>query len=200
VQEIVRAQTLLYCIDLDRCCCGGGDRCHHEDERHGRPQSSVVARKSAGLLALKAPKRDIAGLDEPGNLLAPVSDADVFDTNERCLVPEKALQRLEADRDAIGGKVVMLADGLQQSYSDTWRLKAHVAPVRVSSVVAHLFSDASGSKWNADVIEFDADGCAMSRTLVPARSGTDFLRAPLAAGSRLFLGTAALVTAMAGQG
>jgi hypothetical protein len=48
----------------------------------GRSRSSVVAGKVAGLLALKAPKRDIAGLDEPGNLLAPVSDADVFDTNE----------------------------------------------------------------------------------------------------------------------
>jgi hypothetical protein len=114
----------------------------------GRAQNSVSAGKSVGLLAPKAPKRDIAGLDEPGHLLAPVSDADVFDTNERCLAREKVLQRLQADQDAVGGKAVMLADGLQQSFSDAWRLKARVAPVRVSSVVAHLFSDTSGSEWN----------------------------------------------------
>ena len=71
--------------------------------------------------------RDNAGLDEPSNLLAPVSDANVFDTGERCLAPKKVLQRLQADQDAVGGKVVMLADGLQQSFSDAWRLKARVA-------------------------------------------------------------------------
>jgi hypothetical protein len=153
-------------------------------ENASHPYNSVSAGKSAvGLFALRAPKRDIAGLDEPGNLLAPVSDADVFDTNERCLAPEKVLQRLEADRDAIGGKVVMLADGLQQSFSDAWRVKAHVVPVRVSSVVAHLFSDASGSEWNADVIEIDANGCAMSRTLVPGEIWNGLLETAI--GSRV---------------
>jgi hypothetical protein len=61
----------------------------------------------------------------------------------------------------------MLADGLQQSFSDAWRREAHVASVQVSSVVAHLFADDTGTDWSADVIEFDAKGCAMSRTIVP---------------------------------
>jgi len=100
-----------------------------------------------------------------------VTGTSIFKGNlgsgEICLPPQKVLERLQADQKAMGGKTVMLADGLQQSFSDAWRREAHVASVRVSTVVAHLFSDETGSEWNADVVEFDASGCAMSRTLVP---------------------------------
>jgi hypothetical protein len=33
-------------------------------------------------------------------------------------------------------------------------------------VVAHLFTDPTGTEWNADVFEFDANRCAVSRTLM----------------------------------
>jgi hypothetical protein len=84
-----------------------------------------------------------------------------------CLAPQKVLERMQELQNIIGGKTVMLTDGLQQSFADEWRREAHVAPVKVSSMVAHLFSDATGENWKADVVEFDAKGCAMSRTLVP---------------------------------
>jgi hypothetical protein len=132
---------------------------------------SLTVAKAVERVMLKSDHRDIAGLDEPANLQAPVSGASVFKASlgngETCLIPQKVLERLQADQKTMGGKTVMLADGLQQSFADVWRREAHVAPVRVSTVVAHLFSDATGTEWNADVVEFDAKGCAMSRTLVP---------------------------------
>ena len=88
-------------------------------------------------------------------------------SGESCLPQQNVLDHLQADEKSMGGKTVMLADGLQQSFSDVWRREAHVAAVHVSSVVAHLFADDTGTDWSADVIEFDAQGCAMSRTIVP---------------------------------
>jgi hypothetical protein len=66
-----------------------------------------------------------------------------------------------------GGQVVLLEDGLEQSFADQWRREAHIPTVQVSGVVAHVFGDLSGGDWAADVVEFDKAGCAMSRTLVP---------------------------------
>jgi len=131
-------------------------------------RTSAPAARSVKLLALKAPKRDMAGLDEPPYLQAPVSDTNAFDANQGCLSPQQVIDRLQADREAIGGKLVVLAEGLQQSFSNGWRLRVHVAPVQVSSVVAHLFPGPGLlGEWSADIVEFDANGSAMSRTLVP---------------------------------
>jgi hypothetical protein len=70
----------------------------------------------------------------------------------------------------------LLSGGLRQSLSDVWRRKAHAKTVRVSSVVAHLFPDETGTEWTADVVEFDAKGCAMTRTLVPGNVWNALLR------------------------
>ena len=136
----------------------------HQRVNRAAKADALVSSSELKLLALKVPGVDIAGIDEPTTLAGPVSGTDVFDTNQSCVSPEGVLDRFQADQKAMGGKVVMLAEGLQQSFSDAWRLKASVAPVRVSSVVAHVFS--IGSDWHADVVEFDINRCAMSRTLV----------------------------------
>ena len=78
----------------------------------------------------------------------------------------------------MGGKVVMLTDGLQQSFSDAWRVKALVAPVKVSSMLVHLF-EGPADEWVADVIEFDGNRCAMSRTLVPSGAWNELIQAAL---------------------
>ena len=144
------------------------------------PTPFFTAESGVGLFAPDARRRQIAGHDEPESLPAPVSDTNVFDTDQSCLGPQEVLERLQTDRKLMGGKLVMLADGLQQSFSDAWRHKTHLASVRVSSVDAHLFSDDTGSEWNADVIEFDAKGCAMSRTLVPGEDWNALLKAAFA--------------------
>jgi hypothetical protein len=142
---------------------------------------SPAAVKTVERVVLKSHKRDVAGLDEPASLQAPVVTNTIFkaslDATTSCVSPQNVLDHLQADRKTMGGKTVMLADGLQQSFADAWRRDARVPSVKVSSVVAHLFSDETGTDWNADVIEFDAKGCAMSRTLVPGDLWNALLKA-----------------------
>ena len=135
-------------------------------------QTPLSAGESVPRLVVKARER-ITGLGERANLRVPV-EASI--AGQSCLPPQKMVERLQADQEATGGKLVLLADGLQQSFSDVWRRKANVEPVRVSSVVAHLFPDETGTEWNADVVEFDSKGCAMSRTLVPGDVWNALLR------------------------
>jgi hypothetical protein len=145
------------------------------------PSPAVV--KKVERVLLKSHVRDVAGLDEPASLQAPVTTTTVFKASlgggASCVSAQKVLDRLQTDQKTMGGKTVMLADGLQQSFADAWRREAHVSSVKVSTVVAHLFSDESGTDWNADVVEFDASGCAMSRTLVPGDIWNALLKAAI---------------------
>ena len=150
----------------------------HQRVKWGGQGRPLVSSSEIKRLALKAPERDPAGIDEPTTV--EVIDTDVFGTNQSCLAPEEVVHRFQADQDVMGGKVVMLTEGLQQSFSDAWRVKALVAPVKVSSIVAHLF-EGPAEEWAADVIEFDANRCAMSRTLVPSGAWNELIKAALGA-------------------
>ena len=152
----------------------------HQRVKWGGQGRPLVSSSEIKRLALKAPEGDLAGIDEPTTIEAPVSVTDVFGTNQSCLAPEDVVHRFQADQNVMGGKVVMLTEGLQQSFSDAWRLKALVAPVKVSSIVAHLF-EGPAEEWAADVIEFDANRCAMSRTLVPSGAWNELIKAALGA-------------------
>ena len=150
----------------------------HQRVKRGGQGRPLVSSSEIKRLVLKAPERDPAGIDEPTTV--EVIDTDVFGTNQSCLAPEKVIHRFQADQNVMGGKVVMLTEGLQQSFSDAWRLKALVTPVKVSSIVAHLF-EGPAEEWAADVIEFDANRCAMSRTLVPSGAWNELIKAALGA-------------------
>jgi hypothetical protein len=152
----------------------------HQRVNRAAKADALVSSRELERLALKVPGWDMAGVDEPASLPAPVSDTDVFDANQGCLAPSEAVRRFQSERSAVGGKVVMLVEGLQQSFSDAWRLQVHVAPVKVSSVLAHLF-EGPAEEWVADVIEFDAKQCAMSRTLVPGDAWNELIGAALGA-------------------
>ena len=150
----------------------------HQRVNRAAKADALVSSSEVKRLALKAPARDLAGIDEPTTVEAPVSDTDVLGTNQTCVAPEEVLHRFQADQDIMGGKVVMLTDGLQQSFSDAWRVKALVAPVKVSSMLVHLF-EGPADEWVADVIEFDGNRCAMSRTLVPSGAWNELIQAAL---------------------
>ena len=150
----------------------------HQRVNRAAKADALVSSSEIKRLALKAPEGDLAGIDEPTTIEAPVSVTDVFGTNQSCLAPEEVVHRFQADQNVMGGKVVMLTDGLQQSFSDAWRLRALVAPVKVSSIVAHPF-EGPAEEWAADVIEFDANRCAMSRTLVPSGAWNELIKAAL---------------------
>jgi hypothetical protein len=152
----------------------------HQGVNRAAKADALVSSSELEQLALRVPEPDIAGIDEPTMLQAPVSDTDVFDTNQGCLAPEKAVQRFQSEQSVAGGKLVMLAEGLQQSFSDAWRVKTHVTPVKVSSILVHLF-EGPAEQWVADVIEFDANKCAMSRTLVPGEAWNELIEAALGA-------------------
>jgi len=124
---------------------------------------------------------DAATIDTDG-LPVPVSGsisqmfAIAFGDREFCLSRDAVVSRLSKQAESLGGQVVVLEDGLEQSFADQWRREAHVPTVRVSSVVAHLFGDSAEGDWSADVVEFDGSGCAMSRTIVPGDIWTGLLK------------------------
>jgi hypothetical protein len=148
----------------------------HQRVNRAAKADALVSARELKQLALNIPGRDPAGMDEPTTIPAPINETDVFGTNQGCLAPEKVLHRFQADQNVIGGKVVLLIDGMQQSFADAWRVKAHVAPVKVSSILAHLF-EGPAEQWAADVIEFDANRCAMSRTIVSGDVWNTLLKA-----------------------
>jgi hypothetical protein len=151
----------------------------HQRVNRAAKADALVSATDREQLVLKVPEGDLAGVDEPTTLQAPVGETDVFDTSQGCVAPEKAVQRFQSEQSVVGGKVVMLTEGLQQSFSDAWRAKTHVTPVKVSSILAHLF-EGPAEQWAADVIEFDANKCAMSRTLVSGADWNALLKAAFA--------------------
>lgn len=124
---------------------------------------------------------DAATIDAEG-LPVPVSGsiaqmfAVAFGDKQSCLSRDEVVAQLSKQAKSFGGQVVVLEDGLEQSFADQWRREAHVPTVRVSSIVAHLFGDRQEGDWSADVVEFDGSGCAMSRTMVPGDIWTDLLK------------------------
>jgi hypothetical protein len=124
---------------------------------------------------------DAATIDQDGApvpVSGPVSQmfAVAFGDKNACLTRDDVVLQLNGQAKEYGGQVVVLEDGLEQSFADQWRREAHVPTVRVSSVVAHLFGDRQDGDWAADVVEFDKTGCAMSRTMVPGDVWTDILQ------------------------
>jgi hypothetical protein len=89
------------------------------------------------------------------------------------------IRTLQADQEVLTGKLVMLTDGLQQSFSHLWRQRTHARQVPVSRVIALLLADESQGQWKADVVEFDVNGCAMSRTLMPGNLWNVLLKAAI---------------------
>ena len=122
---------------------------------------------------------------QPGNDdtagVIPVVSNDLFVARDgapagACLSQDEVLNNLTLDVAKDGGKTYVLGDGLDQAFANAWRSGASIAPVKVSGIVAHIFHDKGGSEWAADVIEIGADGCAISRTLLPGDQWSSLLK------------------------
>lgn len=81
-----------------------------------------------------------------------------------CLTDDDVVRRLNDEQRKVGGETVTLVDGLDQAFADEWRRQAALETVAVSAVFAHVIGD--GGDAIVDVVELDAKGCAMSRTLL----------------------------------
>ena len=123
--------------------------------------------------------------DDGADFATPVTDAALFvsETAGACVTADEVVTRLQADRAAIGGETVMLADGLEQAFADAWRRQVELTPVSVSTVVAHVFKRDAASAAAVDVVEIDNAGCAMTRTILSGDEWAHLLQAAAGVGA-----------------
>jgi hypothetical protein len=80
-----------------------------------------------------------------------------------------------ADQAEIGGRTFDFVSGRGQKLADLWRDRTGVGRIAVSSIMTHVFFDRGADEWTADQVEFDAGGCAISRTLLPGAAWAELL-------------------------
>ena len=125
--------------------------------------------------------------DSAGNMLsppAPEMSAKLFDPieeakNPTCPTTDEVIgHHISATSDLKSGNVKRLAGNLPQAFADAWREQLHMKRTPVSAVVAQPFNLSSASGGPAlDVTEFGANGCAFSRTIMPAAIFVEILKA-----------------------
>ena len=90
-----------------------------------------------------------------------------FGTKAECVPIGTVAHQMLIDEHRVGGRTLALADGMDQAFADQWRHLAHMAPVKVRIVLAHGFTiDSQPADVVIDTVEFDEQGCAISRTLL----------------------------------
>jgi hypothetical protein len=148
-----------------------------------------VALATAIILAISAPDsaadewiRDLAG--NPLVPPTPTTSKRLFNPIEEARDPacpgkeEVILHYLRSTSGLKSGNVKLLVGDLPQLFSDTWRRRLRMPVIAVSAVVAQpLDLSPLGGGTALDVTEFGADGCAVSRTVMPAAIWNDLLRA-----------------------
>lgn len=142
-----------------------------------KPHAAVASVDAGEMLDAVTIDQDSAPIPVSGSV------ADMFaiafgdkGSQNACLSRDQVVIQLQGQAKSYGGQVVVLEDGLEQSFADQWRREVHAPKVKVTGIVAHLFGDRKDGDWSADVIEFDKTGCAMSRTLVPGDTWTQILK------------------------
>jgi hypothetical protein len=126
--------------------------------------------------------------DSAGNMMSPPMpevSAKLFNPIEAkdasCLTRDEVIQHyISATSDLKAGNVKLLAGTLPQAFADAWRQQLHVRHMPVSAVVAQPLDLSSvGGGPALDVTEFGANGCAFSRTIMPAAIFVEILRAAI---------------------
>lgn len=92
-----------------------------------------------------------------------------------CVGRDAVAARFLADRDEIGGQTFEFVGDRGQRLADLWRDRTGTGRIAVSSTMTHLFFDRSAEEWTADQVEFDAAGCATSRTLLPSAAWSELV-------------------------
>lgn len=96
-----------------------------------------------------------------------VSSEDGQGASNACLTADRVMQNFALDIENVGGNIVLMTEGMEQDFADSWRSLAALDPVEVSLVIAHVIPDSGGDPI-VDVVEIDGSGCALSRTLLTA--------------------------------
>ena len=142
---------------------------------------------AAGSLAIANYAPDPAAADSFGeaehvfditDLPMPVVGDELFfaqNSGSGCMDRDQVVNVFLADQAEFGGQTVEVIPGRDQAFANAWRDETGVARVAVSGVVGHIFRDGADGEWTVDVVEFDKNGCAMSRTLVPATAWAELI-------------------------
>jgi hypothetical protein len=125
--------------------------------------------------------------DLTGNLLippVPATSQRLFNPIDEAKDPacprraEVILHYLLSKSDLKAGNIKLLVGDLPQLFSDSWRRRLRIKAIAVSGVVAQpLDLSRLGGGAALDVTEFDTEGCAFSRTIMPAAIWNELLRA-----------------------
>lgn len=104
--------------------------------------------------------------------------------NPACPRKEEVIRHyILSQSDLKSGNVKLLVGDLPQAFADAWRQWLHMKSTPVSAVVAQpLDLSHLGGGSALDVTEFGADGCAFSRTVMPAAIWGEIIRAAVGVG------------------
>lgn len=75
-----------------------------------------------------------------------------------------------------GGRILALVDGADQSFADAWRKLSQMPAMKVGLVLAHVYAGPRSALF-IDTVEFDENGCAVSRTLLNEATWTAIIGA-----------------------
>jgi hypothetical protein len=90
-----------------------------------------------------------------------------FGTKSECLAFATVARQMLLDQRKVGGRTIAMTKGMDQAFADRWREMAHLPAVKVKVVLAHGYAVGSAaSDVMIDTVEFDEQGCAISRTLL----------------------------------
>lgn len=115
----------------------------------------------------------VPGSERP--LFRPIEEA----LDQACPTKIEVIRHYIASRSSLkSDRVKLLGGSLPQAFADVWRRRLHMGHVAVSAVVGQpLDLRRLGGGPTVDVTEFGADGCAISRTLMPWPIWADLIRA-----------------------
>jgi len=130
--------------------------------------TAVGAQALSATTPTKAPAVEHAAEPFPAPVTADVLFAEAggdAGSPGACMPAARILGIFALDVEAVGGEIFALSGGLEQDFADQWRQAVGASPVDVSQVFAHVVPAEDGDAI-VDVVEVDAQGCALSRTLL----------------------------------
>ena len=108
---------------------------------------------------------------------------ETIDPTDICVEPDAVMLQVRSEALALGGRAVAMDAALDQQFSDEWRRRVHADPVPVGLILVHAFPDPRDrEEIVVDTVEFDVEGCAMSRTMMPLGAWSTLVK--VAAGTR----------------
>jgi hypothetical protein len=149
----------------------------------GIATSTAIGAQALSVQQAHLPTPPVSDHEGEPSLPPPVTGGELFTVSgedagapESCMPVAQILGVFALDVEAVGGEILALSGGLEQAFADQWRLAVGISPIDVSQVYAHVVPAEDGDAI-VDVVEVDAQGCALSRTLLSHNDWLELLGA-----------------------